>query len=189
MKNLIASILALVTFTESLYSIDLNVTFYYGRVNAPDYIDDDGDGTISALIYYEVYIKNGTDYSNLKGNESVNDVYWYINTKHQLSDGNISSLIPKNGAIISISPAHSTTINSGVEQYSLTYTGSKLPYKDKIDIHPSSWLIFNIANPSATSNSFSVTFPGSSSQWAGVGKAGKTVDLNISTSTQRRIEW
>ena len=170
-------------------SNDQNVTFYYGRVHAPDYIDEDRNRIINALIYYEVYMKNGTDFANLKGNESVNDVYWYINTKHKLSDGNISSLTPKNGAIISISPAHSTTINSGVEQYTLVYNGSKFPYKDKININSSSWLIFNIANPSATSNSFSATFPSPSSEWSGVGKTGKTVDLNISTSTQRRIEW
>ncbi|WP_187647978.1 pre-peptidase C-terminal domain-containing protein [Nitrosophilus labii] len=168
---------------------DQNVTFYFARVHAPDYIDEDADNIINAKIYYEIYIKNGTDYVNLKGAESVDDINWYINKKHNSpNDGKIINLNII-GSNITVNPGATTAISQGMENQVVTYSGTSFPYKVKIDLNASSWLIYNRFDENATTNHFYVTFPGSAKDWAGVGKTGKTVDLNISTSTQKRIEW
>ncbi len=168
---------------------DQNATFYFARVHAPDYIDEDADNIINAKIYYEIYLKSGTDYANLKGEESVDDIFWYINKKHNsTNDGKILNLIIT-GSNITITPGSSVSISQGVENQTIIYAGTSYPYKAKIDLNASSWLIYDKFDENATTNHFYVTFPGSAKDWAGVGKTGKTVDLNISTSTQKRIEW
>ena len=186
-------------------SLDFNLTHYYGRVHAPDYVDKDADDLINATIYYEIFLdENGIDYANIKGNESIDDVNWYVNQSHTNLDGNISnngnsSITAANNTALdspiqintaSASDNKSGIINSGKENITLQYPHNlSHPYKDRIDMNASLWLIYNRFDENATTNHFYVTFPGKPKDWAGIGKTGKTVDLNMSSSTQKRIEW
>jgi len=171
---------------------DRNITFFYGRVHAPDY--SSSSNTINnAKIYYEVYCKdkdcNKSKYPSL-GAESVDDIYWYINKDHNSSNSGqifgypLKSITPTN--LINITSVGN--IASGVENKTIKYNGNQYPYKERIDINTSSWLIYNPYDPNAKYNYFYVKFSNIGG-WAGIGKTGKTVDLNISTKSSKRIEW
>ena len=160
-------------------NLDSNTTFYYGRVHAPDYKFQSAVG--NATIYYEVYCKecNRTDY-NITGNESVDSIDWYTNTLHANSDGNVTYL-PLN-ANTSLNRTNSINTANGKDGITITVPANSLPYKDKIDFNPSSsWLIYNPTD-------FMIEFYKKGS-WAGQGKLGKTVDLNVSTIQNQRIDW
>ncbi|MFK5881817.1 MAG: hypothetical protein QM482_06350 [Sulfurospirillum sp.] len=166
---------------------DSNTTFYYGRVHAPDYRFA-GTSDI-ATIYYEVYCKdcNKTNY-NITGNESVDSIYWYLNPLHINNDGNVTQFSSVNSVTFNGNnpTVNSGTITSGIENINLT--APKTPYKDKIKMQPSSWLLHNLVDQNATTNDFLVEFYGKG-DWAGQGHQGKTVDLNISTIQNRRLDW
>ena len=171
--------------------LDTNKTFFYGRVHAPDYSAENNTTISDAKIYYEVYCKDcgKSQYPSL-GKESVDGVYWYINTAQDNSkDGNISGfpnfLNTTPSGYLTITPKNTS---SGVEDYVITYTGSSYPYKEDINISASKWFIYNPYNSNATTDNFYVDFLGIGG-WAGIGNTGKTVDLNISTRRSKRLEW
>lgn len=160
-------------------STDQNITFYYGRVHAPDYnfFGTEGDAT----IYYEVFCNdcNKTDF-NITGDESSDSINWFINTLHtNLNEGNVTTYTPASPTVISTNPTLSTTITNGTER--IKVSTSKTPYKDKIKFNSSPWLIFSPTD-------FIVDFK-NTGQWAGEGIKGKTVDLNISKRQNRRLDW
>ena len=161
--------------------------FIYGRVHAPNYSSD--NNTISAKIYYEGYCKdcNKTKFPSL-GGESVDSIYWYINGQNSINDGNITNFAQPANTKITITPANSTSVANGVETHTITYIGVSYPYRERVDMNASSWLIFNPFDANATTSSFFVDFS-KYNDWAGVGTTGKTVDLNISTKGSKRIEW
>ena len=175
-------------------SLDQNATFVYGRINVPDYSSD--TDTISAKVYYELYCDQDCNKSYLSslgvlGDESINDIYWYVNKKHTKdSDGDINSFTTKR---LSIIPASSpSTITNGVETHTITYSPTPpehktYPYGERVNINASKWLIYNPFN-SNTPTSFSVSFSGSG-EWNGIGKQKTTVDTNISKKDPKRIEW
>jgi len=159
-------------------SNDQNATFYYGRVHAPDQRFDDNNGT--AKVYYEVYCDgcNKVDF-NITGDESIDSINWFKNMLHDtLNNGNVS-LYDSVGSTI-INPTASINITDGNESL-IVYANHSLPYKDKINITSSPWLIFNPTD-------FIVEFYKSGS-WAGQGIQGKTVDLNISVKQNKRLDW
>ena len=171
--------------------IDQNKIFFYGRVHAPDYSAENNTTINNAKIYYEVYCKNcnKSQYPSL-GKESVDGVYWYVNkAQNNSKDGNITGF-PNS---LNTTPSHLLTItqnsiSNGVENYTITYTGSSYPFKERIDINASPWFIYNPYDQTATTDSFYVDYSGVGG-WAGIGKTGNTVDLNISTRRSKRIEW
>ncbi len=161
---------------------DKNVTFYYGRVHAPDQKFRDKNGT--AKIYYEVYCDgcNKTDF-NITGDESIDSINWFTNTLHVSStSGSVSSYTPSGTVSIDNTP----TISLGKEELKLSV--NKTPHKDKIDMTSSSWLVYSPSNPNATTTSFLVEFY-SGASWAGQGEQGKTIDLNISKIQNKRLDW
>ncbi|WP_200763587.1 Calx-beta domain-containing protein [Nitrosophilus alvini] len=171
-------------------TIDQNATFIFGRVHAPDYKTD--QDSLNAVIYYEVYCKTCTksNYPGIFGNESFDDVFWYVNLQHNSpSEGNVTAFTPTISTNITVSPGNTTTVNNGTENQTFTYNGSSYPYKDRIDMNASSWLIYNRFDPTANVNSFYIEFTGKPKDWAGIGSTGKTVDLNISQDSERRIDW
>jgi len=166
--------------------INQSKTFYYGRVHAPDQRFATDHGT--AKIYYEVYYdtSNAADF-NIDGNESIDSINWYTNTLHTNNDGNVSDYNSsdnvKFGSIsyITATPTQDNTANitNGVEPIILVAPST--PYKDKINMNSSPWLIYNPTD-------FLVEFYGKGG-WAGQGIKGKTVDLNISKKQNRRLDW
>ncbi len=178
--------------TEGNLTVDVNVTHYYGRAYSTDYR---GPSAIDTTIRYEVYCKdcNKTDL-NITGAQSPTSLNWYQNMRHDaLTDGNISVFTS-----VSAGTAKETTINPittpvggithGLESYNAHLTNANAPYTDRIRMTPSSWLLYNPFNAAATTNDFNVEFT-RSGNWAGEGNLGRTVDLNTSTRTNRRMEW
>lgn len=174
---------------------DINTTFYYGRVHAPEQTFNGNNG--NANIYYEVYCKDCNRTSlNIAGNESVDSIYWYQNTLHVISDGNVSVFNPDGNVLMAGNLTSKTTaINQGNETQAISVATP--PYTDKIVMTPNSWLIYNPANSLATTSDFLVHFL-SQGTWGGEGsvKEDNTVstgrfvqkDNNI-TQVQRRIDW
>lgn len=170
-----------------------NATFYYGRVNSPDYRFSGNNG--NATIYYEVYAKdlNQTQRQafGLNGLQSINAIDWYQNTLHDaLSDGNASySSLSSGSYASSISPTLSLNIVNGQETLQLSNTNK--PYVDKIQIIPSSWLTY----PNTTTN-FLVEFLGRGN-WGGEGSVdrntsgnvGKITNENNITRSNKRLNW
>lgn len=165
-----------------------DIHFIYGRIHAPNYSSD--NDVINAKIYYEGYCKdcNKSKFPSL-GGEDADSIYWYVNTgQNSLADGNISGFIQPATTKITITPANSTAINGGDETHTITYNGATYPYRERVDMNASSWLIFDPYDANATTSSFFVDFS-KYNDWAGVGQTGKTVDLNISSKGSKRIEW
>lgn len=171
-------------------SKDLNHSslFYYGRVYSTDYR---GPIPIDTTIRYEVYCKdcNKTDL-NITGAQSPTSLNWYQNPLHVTSDGNVTDFdsATVGTKATAISNPKISTINNGFDTTAHLLTNPNAPYTDRIRMTPSSWLLYNPYNAAATTNDFNVEFT-RSGNWAGEGNLGRTVDLNTSTRTNRRMEW
>jgi uncharacterized repeat protein (TIGR01451 family) len=170
-------------------SPDINdtVTFYYGRVHAPDYR---GTSPISATIFYEVYAKNINRQSfDINGSESPDSIYWYRNTLHVNGDGNVTTNGFTSVGTTLINDANSSssgTISGGIETITLKNTP---PYVDKIEMMPSPWLTF-------TPSYFNVEFI-ATGNWAGEGSVDRNSTDNVGkftnehnvTRSNRRLNW
>ena len=177
-----------VTDTDSasgVESINKNVTFYYGRVHADDQTITGKTGLVD--VYYEIYCKDcNRTKMNIRGEEGAYSADWFRNTQHGNSDGNVSryksiGLVTFGNTSGSLKVLeNSANITNGVETVELLAPSN--PYKDKIDMNSTSWLINKPTD-------FIVDFI-SDGQWAGEGKIyGVTVDLNISKAKNRRLDW
>ncbi|MCD8477909.1 MAG: hypothetical protein LRY68_08455 [Sulfurospirillum sp.] len=167
---------------------DTNLTHYYGRVYSTDYREE---SPIVTTIRYEVYCDQNCnpDDFNITGVQSPTSLRWYQNTLHVNADGNVTT----NGftsvgttLINNANAATSGNIVNGLENNTLS--NATAPYTDRIQMRPSSWLLYNLYNPNAITNDFNVEFI-SSGNWAGDGELGKTVDINATKRTNRRMEW
>jgi len=171
---------------------DQNSTFYYGRVYSTDYR---GPSAIDTTIRYEVYCKSCIQANfNIIGSQSPLSLNWYQNRLHDsLADGNVTAF-----TAISAGTANATTINpiatqnnginNGLENHNRHLTNANAPYTDRIQMRPSTWLLFNPFNAFATTNDFNVEFT-NAGNWAGQGSLGRTVDVNASTRINRKMEW
>lgn len=165
-----------------------NATFYYGQV----YVQEQrfvGNGAGQPFwINYEVYSTSNrirrADF-NLTGWESPDNVNWYNNTRHlNNTPGDFNTSVPVARAIND--NAGMTFTKMSFQQLQLTHTA---PHKDKIVLTPSPWLVFNRFDNAATTFDFLVEFLEGASTWAGEGRLGDTVDANVSTRQNRRIDW
>ncbi|QIR79523.1 hypothetical protein FA592_11935 [Sulfurospirillum diekertiae] len=166
-------------------TIDQNTTFYYGRVYSTDYR---GPTNIDTTIRYEIYCKNciKTDF-NIIGVQSPTSLTWYQNPLHVNNDGNVTKFSSVGTTLINnLDETASGAIANGIETNTLK--NAVAPYTDRIQMTPSSWLLYNSSNTAATTNDFNVEFI-RSGDWAGQGNLGKTVDVNSSVRTNRRMEW
>ena len=163
--------------------------FIYGRAHAPNYSSDSDE--VNATIYYEGYCKdcNKSKYPSL-AEEDPDSVYWYINSdQNSLNDGKITNFAQPATTKLNITPGNSVAIANGKETHTIKYTGNSYPYKEKVDMNVSNWLIYDPYNTNASRSSFFVDFS-NFNDWAGVGNTvGKTVDVNISSKGSKRIEW
>jgi hypothetical protein len=174
-----------------------NVDFYYGRLHSPEQI---GVGeTLKVKLYHEVYCKScnrKTLFTIAGGAESKDTVYWYI--VNNSNDG-ISGFDHVNGThkIFSNITNDPDTISAttgpafesdGIEN--VTFHVTNLPFRDRILYKPVPWLYYDPFGNSGYS-SFDIGLSPNPRSWAGQGKLGKTVDLNINTrrDAHRQIDW
>jgi hypothetical protein len=164
--------------------INQSSLFYYGRVYSTDYRGPK-EG-ISTIIRYEVYCKdcNTTTYT-IAGEQSPTSLYWYQNTLHVIADGNVTTFTPT--GTTTVAPTTTNAITNG-RDIDHNLSNATAPYTDRIKMWPSTWLLYNTSNAGASTNDFNVEFI-SSGQWSGQGNLGKTVDVNSSVRTNRRMEW
>ena len=170
--------------------INQSSPFYYGRVNSTDYR---GQSAIATTIRYEVYCNDcNTTVFTAIGTQSPTSLSWYQNKFHEIADGNITTFTAVGNTTIA-NPNTSTITNMGEADSSHALSlpnGTTAPYSDRIRMRPqtSPWLLYNPFNAGATTNDFNVEFI-STGNWAGQGQLGKTVDVNTSVRTNRRMEW
>lgn len=168
--------------------INQSATYYYGRVYSTDY-EGPREG-IATTIRYEAYCDNTTLNCNDFGlrTQSPLSIKWYRNRFHANNDGNVTTFSSVGTAKINRhDEASSGTIVDGFDtNHSLT--NATAPYTDRIQMRPTSWLVYNPFNQNAITNDFNVKFT-QEGNWAGQGNLGKTVDVNASKRTSRRMEW
>lgn len=165
--------------------LNQNALYYYGRVYSTDYR---GKSSIPATIRYEAYCGSNCTTFGLT-TQSPLSVTWYQNPLHVTSDGNVTQFSSASigSKATTISNSTMSTINNGLDTtHSLSNTNA--PYTDRIEMTPSAWLIYNAANTGATTNDFNVEFI-RDGNWTGQGKLGKTIDVNSSIRTNKRMEW
>ncbi len=162
-------------------SVNQSIPFYYGRLHIPDITVDKPQCTMP--LYYEIYCKdcNKSRYTLANNPESVDSVNWYnINTIHTTAlQGSFSGEHTNNGVHVG------TKTLKGVN---LSLNGIKPPYKDKVVVNPSSWLLFN-PFVATTKTWGKVDFTSAAKEWAGKGKLGYTVDSNISKRDIKKMDW
>jgi len=181
------------TGTDFNRTNDQNTTFYYGRVYSTDYR---GPSPIDTTIRYEIYCKNCNKTAlGVTGTQSPLSLYWYQNTLHVIADGNVTTFTPQ--GTTTVNPNATNTITNGFETHTHQLTNNNAPYLDRIAMNPSTWLLYNLSNASATTNDFNVEFITSGS-WAGAGNVDRndnahttgafTNDTNI-TRSNRKMNW
>jgi len=167
--------------TKGNQNLNQNTNFYYGRVHAPDYKFNGKSG--NAKIYYEVYSNQNSatrNHFNINGAESVDSINWYINNLHV--NGN-------SGTYHQIAPYSKDGTNiTNLRLKDISVMINKSPHKDQVILTPNKWLVFNKANPNANTTDFLVEFFDANTSWAGRGNKGETVDLNISTIQNNRLD-
>ena len=164
---------------------DVNITHYYGRVHAPDQTFFGVNGV--ADVFYEVFCDNcnRTRY-NIVGNVSEDDTDWFTNQRHTNSDGNVSRYgsidyvtFNTNGTSYANYLTDKANITQGKEN--ITVLAPRAPYRDRITTRSNPWL-------NSIPSDFILEFLGNG-EWAGEGELGITVDLNISSSRNKRLDW
>ena len=166
-------------------AVDQNATFYYGRVYSTDYR---GPTDINTTIRYEVYCKtcNTADFPAI-GTQSPTSLNWYQNTLHVTADGNVTTFSSVGTTQINnLNETASGVIANGTENNTLRNAAA--PYTDRIQMRPSSWLLYNPYIADTNTTDFTVEFT-RAGNWAGQGSLGQTVDVNSSIRTNRRMEW
>lgn len=184
------------TGTDFNRTNDQNTTFYYGRVYSTDYR---APSPINTTIRYEVYCKDcNTTTFNAIGTQSPLSIYWYQNSLHVINDGNVTSFDSNTTGIKATTIAYSTTstINNGSDTtHALTNTHA--PYTDRIQMTPSSWLLYNTSSATATTNDFTAEFI-RSGNWSGAGSVdrnstahdpGKFTNTNDTNRSNRKMNW
>lgn len=173
---------------------DINATFYYGRVYAPDKTFNDNNGI--AQFYYEVYCVDCNRTSlNIAGSEGIDDVEWYQNTLH--ANATFGSFIRTNPTTPPTSLSGTTIGASTLNALGLTAPNNS-PHVDKITYTPHPWLVFDSSNPNATTDDFMVEFT-SRGGWGGEGSVDGSDDNNTgvfihnqnttNNQIQKRMDW
>jgi len=185
------------TGTDFNRTNDHNTTFYYGRVYSADYR---APSSIDTTIRYEVYCKDCNKTAlGITGTQSPLSLYWYTNSLHvNTTDGNVSTFASATTGAKTTTIAHSTTstINDGYDT-THTLTNTHAPYTDRIQMTPSSWLLYNTSSATATTNDFTAEFI-RSGNWAGAGSVdrnstahdtGKFTNTNDTNRSNRKMNW
>nr|WP_321267709.1 LamG-like jellyroll fold domain-containing protein [uncultured Sulfurimonas sp.] len=183
--------------TDATHAINVDATMFYGRAQGPKrpitkichtlpcQTNDTPDRNNPTLIY-QVYSDNPALLPAFNNN-GTGDTRWFANSWHR--EGNNDGLI----GVISEDAANVDNIagrSAGVFsfEYYLKYNGGTLPYMATMKNTPSSWLLYNENNASATSNDFEVEFTNAGA-WSGKAENDTTTTTKAKGVTNRRIMW
>ncbi|MFZ2891242.1 hypothetical protein, partial [Sulfuricurvum sp.] len=132
---------------NSTASMDMNITYAYGRVIPRD-VRVFGSSSFTANAWYEVY--NASSLLGTTLQPSRNTSLWYINAEHNVSnDGNasVSVILPSLNLL-------STSNSAGVETY--TFAGTNPVYSGIAHINTDPWLWYG-ANASEYADPINAT--------------------------------
>ena len=170
---------------------DQNVTFIYGRTNAPrqKFIDDATASNHDAFIYYEAYCDAVGCPNALLPDGTLStfndDPRWFINTQHASTDGNASNVQEKKlSGDVEILNANQPTGNHP-DKMTVKYTGGGYPYLTTMENNASSWLLYDKYNAGAQKNEFILEFYKDSGGYVGSGKS--TSDVNVTRSNTLNV--
>jgi hypothetical protein len=181
--------------------ISANATFYYGRAQGPKRavtkichttpcVTSDNPDANSPRLIYQIFSTNAAS-PLLYGatNSGTGDLRWFENLAHSEAnnDGIIGPVIAKDG---SGDPSY---VNRTVETnyrfaYHLRYNGTIYPYTADMKNTPSSWLIYDENNASATYNTFQVEFR-KDGAWSGKHETTTTTTSKAKGVSNRRVMW
>ena len=177
---------------------DQNATFYYGRVYSTDYR---GPTDIDTTIRYEVYCKDCNKTAlGITGTQSPTSLNWYTNPLHVNNDGNVTTFTSATTGAKATTINPTTTPNNGIanglENHNRHLRNANAPYTDRIQMTPSTWLLYNPFNAGATTNDFNVEFTRTGS-WSGAGgvdrnsskDVGKFTNTNDTNRSNRKMNW
>ncbi|OQX74027.1 MAG: hypothetical protein B6D59_03795 [Campylobacteraceae bacterium 4484_4] len=159
-------------------SVTKSVDFYYGRLHAPDYTHV-GD-TFDARIFYEVYSKRHDPdiFPLVHGRESMDTIHWYL----------VEQPLP--GAIVNAYGVYENGSVMGWSDDTISMKVSKLPFVEKVRYQPKGYLKYNRWSDTIVTHSFKVVFSSEGTKWAGRGRKGAVLDLNVSKRRGRtKMEW
>lgn len=180
---------------------DQYVDFYYGRLHAPTYYGSKNVENVK--IFHEVYCKNcdKTNFIYAKGEESADNISWYIMEKSYYEDGvsrfdgvrganNDFGYVAKDNAldqesIVSVGSLSATTNTVDL----ITFQIPKLPFNDRIIYSPSNWLIYNRFNETTDTHSFNINISSTTKSWAGKGEKGLSIKEDASVRSYKKMDW
>ncbi|MDR1285466.1 MAG: hypothetical protein LBJ88_04615 [Campylobacteraceae bacterium] len=181
------------------YSGDGSAHMYYGRIHSKksEYIVPNQNST-NVDIYYEIYCPMLCDRNlyNLVQISNMDVQYpdWYINSDHDISQGNVTEFrVTQGNAKLSKSISDQTpkyytdVIKDGKETLVVTKNSLDFPHSVTVTIMPNLWLLHDPA--------FNIIFPGNGGEWAGFGQTNKTdnigrvLDVNPSKHIKQKVDW
>ena len=193
---------------EGNFTLDQNVTFYYGRTAARKTreICDTNSNNCDAdevFIYYEVFChqqvnnqwcNNANLPKDISGNSLQKvDTRWFQSLDHNITTyGQITNTVDKNNPTFITLPSGITHnqgneyISDSVHRYQITNDG--LPYVAEMDDTVPGWLLHDENNASTTTNSHTVIYRGRT-EWTGEHEADSTTKTDRVQRVNRRTMW
>ncbi|MGE4419974.1 MAG: hypothetical protein AB7D38_09090 [Sulfurimonas sp.] len=178
--------------------LNLNVTHLYGRTHASRqryntplnnqaniYFESFCFGTVGGNTCNKTLLPNGIT------SRRVDDVRWFINDDHNITnDGSVGIVLQKGGANVIADIVDATDNPIGNPSITtLNYDESKgYPYKTTMQNEASTWLIYNESNVNAITNEFQVEFDNIGA-WTGEHETNTTTKTPEGATTNRRIMW
>jgi len=170
------------------------VVYLYARAYAPTQSVE--GKKMHATLFYETYC-NECDMNayHLTGlHESVDRIHWYILPASETSSMDFDSLdspdyIPTSKEDV-MSHVRAITKLEKIDNRHIKIEAGATPLVTKVRYTPLSYLRYNLFNPGASEHDFVVHFNPKPKSWAGRGKTGKTVDIQIGTRNAfDKIDW
>ncbi len=164
--------------------------FLYGCIHAPLY--KRAGNMIASKIFYEYYDPAVTAPAAIRGDESLDDIGWYINKKHtDPAMGKIYQIRFNNIDILSSNPYFDTVaqnITNGIQTLRIRYKKEHYPFHALFDINASSWLLYNRFDATAQYVPMEIIFEGKG-RWKGIGRFKTQKEFNQSEIPFNRIQW
>ena len=167
--------------------INTSKSFIYGRTDTLPHTYSKPLGT--ANTYFEAYCNKDGNKTLLPHSQlGIASINWYQNLDHNSTVDGTVGLISE--------ARHKSDVTGKIRRsgppakITLTYVGKTYPYATTMQNKPSAWLIYNLYNAKATTNTFRVEFDKpKKGNWIGVSDTNTSTDSNASAVTIQRVLW